>query len=366
MSWIFFGLAGLLVFGALFVWMKRSLERSIAERFGEAVASANKENIATVLTLARNTLGDESKFVRETALNSERAIQNLVSEIQSQVRNFEQGMRLTEQDRALKFGEVLSVTTRLAVSAEKLGKILSTNNLRGQWGERVAEDILKASGFIEGLHYVKNAQLETNANRPDFTFLLPDEHKVNMDVKFPMANLAKAQEIEDAQEQKRCLKDFELDVRGRIQELTKRDYVNPEESTVDFAILFVPSESVYAAIHAYCADLFEFAEEKRVVLAAPFSLVAILKIILQSFRHFHFEKKTRELVQLIEKLGEDLERFKGRFEDFDGQIKKLQKAYDEIAGASFQKIDSKIRQIERYKLGSQDAPDALAAKSKTS
>lgn len=340
---------------ALAWWFGSSFERTLSKRFEEASARAIRENLQAILALAGNALEDKTKHIQKALSVNEESVEKLVTEIQSQVKNFQQEIRSTEQDRTVKFSEILNMTSRLSDSTEKLGRILSTNNLRGQWGERVAEDILKSTGLMEDLHYHKNKQLETSLNRPDFTFLLPDEHKVNMDVKFPIANLVKAQEIEEAGERKRALKDFETDVRNRIREISGKDYINPEENTVDFAVLFVPSESVYAAIHENCPEIFSFAESKRIVLAAPFSLIAILKVILQSFRHFHFERKTRELVTLIEKLADDLERFKGRFEEFDDHIKKIRRAYDEIAQTSFQKIQSKIEQIERYKVGTENA-----------
>ena len=201
--------------------------------------------------------------------------------------------------------------------------------------------------------------METNANRPDFTILLPDQHKVSLDVKFPISNLMKAQDASDPAEQKRYLNEFEQDVKKRIEEAAGRDYINPDENTLDYAVVFVPSESVYALIFTHCRRIFEIAESKKIVLAAPFSLVAILKVIYQSFRYFHFEQKIQEIVALIEKLDEDLIRFKERFEEFGESIDHLKLAYDKIAKTSFQKISSKIDKIERYKKGESEQKESI-------
>ncbi|MBI4388442.1 MAG: DNA recombination protein RmuC [Candidatus Omnitrophica bacterium] len=336
---------------AFLFWAKYSFGRLIEKRFEEASSRAIRENIEAILAIASSTLEEKTKQIHETLSGNEKSIESLVAQVQAQVKNYQQEIKTTEQDRAVKFNEILTLTSRLTSSTDKLNRILSTNNLRGQWGERIADDILKSTGLLEGVHYQKNKQLDTNANRPDFTFFLPEGYKINMDVKFPITNLVKAQEIEEPSEQKKYLKDFETDVKNRIQEIVKRDYVNPAENTVDFAILFVPSESVYASIHATCADLFGYAEEKRVILAAPFTLIAILKVILQSFRHFYYEQKIRDIVSLIEKLGEDLVRFQDRFSGFETHIEKMRQAYQEIAKTSFQKIQSKIEQIKLHQSG---------------
>lgn len=350
-STLLFGFLAMFLMVGFFIWIKKSIDASIEKRFQEASTKAIHDNLESILTLAGKTLEEKASTIRESLNSNEKSIKTLVQEIQSQVKTYQQEIKLTEHDRILKFSEISAVTARLSLSTEKLNKILQTNSLRGQWGEKIAEDILKTAGLIENIHYLKNKQQETIATRPDYTFLLPEEYKINMDVKFPISNLLKAQETENQDEQKRLLKEFESDVKNRIQEISKRNYINPEENTVDFAILFVPSESVYQAIHANCAGVFEYAEERKIVLAAPFTLMSILKVIVQSFRYFHYEKKIQEMVILIEKLGEDLIRFQDRFGNFEGQIQKMNIAYQEIAKTSFQKIESKIAQIKALKLG---------------
>ncbi len=345
---ILVGAAVLIGFG---IWLRKSITRASEKHVETVTAKALQSSLEAILSLTNSSFEEKSKHISEALRGNEKSVQVLVSEIQAQVKNYQQEIRTLEQDRAVKFSEILNITSRLTGSTDKLNKILSTNNLRGQHGEKVADDILRVSGLIENTHYQKNKRLETSLNRPDFTFFLPEDHKINMDVKFPLSNLLKAQDIEDEAERKRCLKDFETDVKNRIQEIAKKDYVNPDENTVDFCILFVPSESVYSAIYANCPDILDYAAERKVVLAAPFTLMAIVKIVLQAFRHFYYERKTRELVILIEKLTDDLARFMQRFCEFDEQISRMRKSYDEIAQTSFRKISSKIEQIGQYQIG---------------
>lgn len=363
------GLVLLIIFG---IWLQKSFERMMSQKLEQASAKMVKDNLESILTLAGKSLEDKTVRIHEALNGKEESFRSLISNVETLVKTYQQEIKTTEKDRIGKFSELSTLlseqkqaVSNLTNSAAKLNQVLNTNNLRGQWGERIADDILKASGLIEGLHYQKNKQMEMSANRPDFSIFLPDQHKVSLDVKFPISNLMKAQESADAAEQKRFLSEFEQDIKKRIDEVAGRDYINPDENTLDYAILFVPSESVYALIFTHCRRIFEIAESKKVVLAAPFSLIAILKVIYQSFRYFHFEEKIQEIVALIEKLDEDLVRFKERFEEFGESIDQLKIAYDKIAKTSYQKISSKIDKIERYRKGEGVQGESIESKLST-
>jgi DNA recombination protein RmuC len=99
---------------------------------------------------------------------------------------------------AQRFGEVdaslrnhAEVATTLADTTRSLHQALANPQARGQWGERMAEDVLRLAGFVENVNYRKQAQLRgaggDGTGRPDFTFDLPKGHVLHMDVKFPLA-----------------------------------------------------------------------------------------------------------------------------------------------------------------------------------
>ncbi len=360
MSTIFIAIGA--AFALLFVfglWLKRSFRRMIDERFERASSKAVRENLQAILTLAGSSFDEKLKQVRDVLGDKEQEFRKLVAEVGTQVRDYQQEIRIIARDHS----QISTTLSEQKQAVSTLAKVLHTNNLRGQWGERIAEDILKSAGLMEGLHYERNQQMETSANRPDFTIRLPDGHKLNVDVKFPISNFVRAQEADDPAEQKRCLKDFEGDVKRRVDEIAKKEYINPDEQTVDFAIMFVPNESVYSAIHTYCRNVIDIAEEKHVVLAAPFSLIAIVRLVQQAFRHFHYEQSIRNVVADIERLRQDLDLFQGRFVEFGAQIEKLLKLYQQIADTSFQRISSRIEKIERYQQGGESKAEALTDQS---
>src|SRR5207245_123498 len=142
-------------------------------------------------------------------------------------------MREFEAERGRKYGslekglkDASETTSKLASTTEGLRALLDNSRARGQWGERMADDILRASGLQENVQYLKNRAQENSASRPDFTFLMPDGHKLNMDVKFPLDNYLRLVNASADEERERFKDQFLRDVKNRIKEIQKRDYIN--------------------------------------------------------------------------------------------------------------------------------------------
>jgi DNA recombination protein RmuC len=156
--------------------------------------------------------------------------------------------------------ELLRVTTAL-------NHALAHPVVRGQWGERMVEDVLRPVGFQEGINYIKQATTAEGNGRPDYTFLLPRGLQVNLDAKFPLDNYLAYCRADSERAQQDYRKRFLQDVRRRLKEVAGKDYIDPAANTVDFALLFIPNEQVYSFVNVSDATLFDDALQGRVVLA---------------------------------------------------------------------------------------------------
>jgi len=156
--------------------------------------------------------------------------------------------RLREQN-AEKFGSVDKAVSDLLKSTGDLNNVLSSSQARGQWGERMAEDLLKAAGLIEGINYEKQDTI-SGGGRPDYTFLMPPDRVLYMDVKFPMDSYTKFVSATDTGVMASLKVDFMKAVRDRVKELERRDYVvSTTQQSLDYVLLFVPNESITGFIH---------------------------------------------------------------------------------------------------------------------
>ena len=243
---------------------------------------------------------------------------------------------------------------KLRSSTERLRRVLSSSQSRGQFGEKIAEDILKAGGLIEGVHYTKQKTQENVSTRPDFIFTLPDNHTLNMDVKFPLANYARMIGVEDWEEKdneeaNKYKQAFERDVKDKITQISSRQYINPAEGTLDFALMFIPNESIASFINQEFAGVFELAMKKGVQITSPYNLIAFVSMIQRASHNFYQRENIRGTLILIEEFVKRFSLFKERFEKIGENIDKTRKVYEDIQDKSFKNIDSTINKIEKNK-----------------
>ncbi len=288
----------------------------------------------------------------------EEKVHRIFEQMQRELKDHREYANTLDKERIKTFSELkqgmssqAELTERLRASAEKLNNILSNSRLRGQFGEKVAEDILKAGGLLEGTHYTKNKKQETVATRPDFTFLLPDGHKANMDVKFPLENFSRMLEVPDTEDDSGYKKAFLRDIKEKIKEVTSRDYINPNENTLDFVILFIPNERIASYIHENFPEIFDMAVSSRVILTSPYNLISFVSMIQRAFQNFYQRENIRDILLMIGEFSSRYELFKKRFRDIGDRIDRSKSAYEDIAEKSFKMLDSTIGKIEKHQKG---------------
>ncbi|OGW82493.1 MAG: hypothetical protein A3C47_03940 [Omnitrophica bacterium RIFCSPHIGHO2_02_FULL_51_18] len=345
------------VIGAVIVFFLLCIQSRIQKHFLEIESRLKQESEKFVQT-ANERFIDEQFKSKALLEQNKQAVEHHVDHLTRELERITKLIREFEADRIYKFASLdeklaqTAVATRsLSETTQKLGAVIGNNQLRGQWGQKMAEDILRAAGFSEGFHYFKEKTQETVSTRPDFVFPLPDQHKVYMDVKFPLNNYQAFMDTEDKNEKERTLGDFIKDVKNRIRELKKRDYINPEEQTLDYVILFIPNEQIFGFIHRTAPELMDEALSQKVLLASPYSLYGILSIIRQAYDNFFFKKSTYEILKLITQFLDDYENFKKRFVDVGELLGKTQEKYDDVSDKSFKKLDQRIKKLEEFRKG---------------
>jgi DNA recombination protein RmuC len=360
--WIIFGLGLAGLVAGLVSWSVYRLLKVQAERqsvyFEDRIRQEMRASQEQLLQLARQQFSAEQNRA-VTELETRRlAVDHTVRGLSEQLERYQQLVRQFEQDRERKYGSLEEslknaslATVKLQETTHHLNNILGNVKLRGQWGERMAEDIIRYAGLIEGVNFLKQRQIADSATKPDYTFLLPDEHKIHMDVKFPLDNYIKMTNTADEHQRLIFRDEFLKNVKGRIKELKQREYINPQDNTLDFVLLFIPNEQVFGVIHDEMPDLLDTALQQKVVICSPFTLYAMLSVIRQAYENFRYEKDLKKILQLIEQFAKIYQRFKGRFEEIGAVIEKLEQQYQDVKTKSFQQLDTKIRHIDAYKQG---------------
>jgi len=262
-----------------------------------------------------------------------------------------------EKDRVQKFGELamqLKVTGEqtavLAQTTSTLREALASTKARGQWGERMAEDVLRLAGFIENINYLKQKAIEGSGSRPDFTFLLPRNLKLNMDVKFPLDNYVRFLEAESEIEKPKYRADFLRDVRARIKEVTTRDYINPEQNTVDSVLLFIPNEQIYAFIHEQDGSILDEGIRNGVVFCSPLTLFAVLAVIRKAVDNFALEQTSNEILSLLGAFKKQWDEFIAKLELLGKRLEAAQKEYEALTTTRRRQLEKPLNRIEDLRM----------------
>lgn len=331
-------IAGMLVFSALIVAAVYFFGQKFILQLTQANEVQRKGNKEEIESGVKGILSDHNKLLGQTIKGLEKQLDTARKDAGS----------LREQNAAIReqLANTAKITEGLQTSTEGLKNLLSNNRLRGDWGEQIAEDLLLAAGFVEKLNYVK--QTTAGSGRPDFTILLPDGYKLNVDAKFPFDDLITYQESESADEKRRTLSNFRTTVKNKIRELSSKDYINPEDQTLDFVIMFIPNEMIFSFIYEKVPDINQYANARKVILAGPFGFTAVLRLVLQAHKNFHHEKSLIQIIGLISKFQEEYGKFGSALDKLGKQIDTTKNTFSEIEGTRSRQLTKVVRQISEH------------------
>lgn len=246
-------------------------------------------------------------------------------------------------------------TASLTATAGALREVLASPKARGQWGERMADDVLRLAGLVEGVSYVKQ-RATPHGTIPDVTFLLPSGQVLHMDVKFPIANYVRHVEGGGPAE----LDAFLKDVRGRVRELTGRGYVDPAGGTLDYVLLFLPNESIYAFVHEHDPGLLDEALRRKVVLCSPLTLYAVLAVVRRAADTAALERTSGEILEVLGTFTQEWDRFCESLEKMGRAVDSMERAYGEVAGTRRRALERPLTRVDELRrMGGQ--PERLRA-----
>ena len=323
------------------------------ESFGALSQEVLSKSTGEFLKLADATLSKQTQMGEKELEGKKKLIDQTLVAMKGDLQKVQDLVTGFEKDREKKFGELAN---QLKTTAEQTGKLqettsqlrtaLASSKVRGQWGERMAEEVLRLAGFVEGINYRKQKTLETVGTRPDYTFLLPQDLTVNMDVKFPLDNYMRYLDADGETDRERHKNQFIKDVRGRIKEVTTREYINPAENTVDYVIVFIPNEQVYAFINENDSSILDEALKHKVILCSPITLYAVLAVIRQAVDNFNLEKTAAQIMSLLGTFNKQWSNFIKSLEKMGKKIDEAQKEFNALTSTRRNQLERPLRQIE--------------------
>jgi len=343
---------GMVVGGVLIYLLSRLHKKEVEKSFSALSLEALSKNSSEFLKLANETLSKQTQTGVGELEEKKKLIDQTLNSVKGELTKIEKSMAEFDSKREKAFGEV---STQLKQTAEQTGKLQDTTNklqtalasarMRGSWGERMAEDVLRLIGFIEGINYLKQRTQEETATRPDYTFLLPKNLKINMDVKFPLDNYMRYVNAESEPNKENFKRQFLKDTRQRIKEVTTRDYISPQNNTVDYVLVFIPSEQVYCFINESDTKILDEAMRNKVILCSPLTLYAMLAVIRQAVDNFNLERTASRALVLFSEFKKQWKAFKSGMEKMGKRIDDAREEYQKLTSTRSNKLERPLREI---------------------
>jgi DNA recombination protein RmuC len=262
-----------------------------------------------------------------------------------------------------------SVSAQLQVTAQRtrelhdttaeLRNVLASPKLRGQWGERMADDVLRLAGMREHVNYRKQKAVEGGAGIPDVTFVLPKGHVLYLDVKFPLdayVRHVQATSVADADAHKVR---FLRDVRAKVRDLASRHYATADRRALQPVLLFIPNEAIFQFVHEHDPALVEEALHADVVLCSPLTLFSLLTVIRQAYDSFVTEQTSDEVLRLFGAFNEQWQRFTGHLDKLGERLDSTQRLYEELNGVRRRQLERPLDRIDDLRRTKALTPDPL-------
>jgi DNA recombination protein RmuC len=330
----------------------QNIEKELTDKFSSLSLEALSKNSEEFLKLAEEKLKSQSvegtkelagkKELIDKTLNS---MDKTLVDVKQKIEDVSKGN--VEVSTLIKKHE--DITSKLKDTTDHLKQALASSKKRGEWGERMAEDIINLVGMIEGVNYLKQKTLDGSSGRPDFTFLMPNHLKINMDVKFPLDNYVHYLDARTDNDRKRYRDELLKNTRTMLKQVTTRDYINPSDHTVDYVLMFIPNEQVYSFINESDTAIMDEALKKKVVLCSPFTLYAVLAVIRQSIENFNLDKTASEILKLLGEFLKQWDTYKERFRVMGDRLDSAKKEYVALDTTRTNMLEKPLHKIEELR-----------------
>jgi len=214
--------------------------------------------------------------------------------------------------------------TEVSRSIQSLQSYLQSPKLRGNIGEMVLADLI--SQIFPASSY--QLQYAFKSGEKVDVAITTDAGILSIDSKFPLENYAKLTTASTTGEQIEARRAFFRDLKNHLTSISRK-YILPAENTLDFALMYIPSESVFSEVVAY-TEIMEFARQARVYPVSPNTLYAALQTILLSFEGKKIESRAKEVFQLLRGIQQDFAKTQTEFATLGSHLARAHSKYTDV------------------------------------
>jgi DNA recombination protein RmuC len=318
------------------------LEQRLSASFKALSAEALQGSMSQLAELSKAQLQTAHVEAKGEAESRQRAVEQLVAPLRDQLGRVDAQLVNLDQERRESRGRLEAQLRTLTETGERLrtetGALVTAlrkPNARGQWGQMQLRNVVELAGMIRHCDFAEQSALGSGdaSLRPDLVVNMPGGKHVVIDAKAPLQGVLDAYEARDEDERGRHLRDHARLLRKHVKALADKAYWAELDSAPDFVVMFLPGEHLYGAALEADPTLIEDAMSKRVLIATPTTLLALLRAVAYGWQ----QERVTESAQAISELGRELHsrlvKLSGLMGTLGGRLNSAVRAYNETVGS---------------------------------
>jgi DNA recombination protein RmuC len=318
------------------------MEEQLRQSFQSLSAEALNSNNQAFLHLANATLEKFQSEAQGDLKQRQQAVDNMVAPIGESLKKVDEQIREMENARHQAYGTLTEQVRSLIATQEKLQtetgnlvKALRTPHVRGRWGEIQLRRVVEIAGMLPYCDFVEQETVTTEKGRlrPDLVVRLPGGKNIVVDSKTPSDAYFDAIEATDDEVRKKRMKDHSVQVRNHMTQLSSKAYQEQFEHSPDLVVMFLPGETFFSAALEQEPGLIEYGMSKRVLLASPTTLIAVLSAVAYGWNQETLARNAKQISTLGKELHERLRTFGSYIKSVGKGLDSAVESYNKAVGS---------------------------------
>jgi len=332
-------------------------QERLSASFKALSAEALQASMGQLSELARAQLRAAQAEAKGDLDQRQQAVEKLVAPLKEQLGRVDQQLLRLDQERRESRGRLEAQLRTLTETGEKLrtetGALVTAlrkPNARGQWGQMQLRNVVELAGMVRYCDFCEQSPVagDEAALRPDLVVSLPGGKHVVVDAKAPLQGVLDAYQARDEEERQGHLRDHARLLRRHVKALADKAYWAGLDSAPDIVVMFLPGEHLYGAALEADPTLIEDAMARRVLIATPTTLLAMLRAVAYGWQ----QERVAESAQAISDLGRDLHgrlvKLSNLLATLGSRLNSTVRAYNEAVGSYEARVLPAARRFEEH------------------